>query len=132
MPHHDPVAEMITHIKNASRAGKESLLVSYSSFKESILELLQKEGFIQSVSKKGTKVPSRHLEVTLIYRNGTPKITDVQRISKPSKRIYRKSDEIVPVRQGYGISVVSTPKGVLSDRQARKEKVGGELLFKIW
>jgi small subunit ribosomal protein S8 len=87
------------------------------------------EGYLKSVSKKKT---SPILEVVLNYHNGESKIKDVERISKPSRRVYMGFEEIHPARGGYGKMILSTPKGIMADRQAVKEKVGGEVLFKIW
>ncbi|HYC34455.1 MAG TPA: 30S ribosomal protein S8, partial [Candidatus Paceibacterota bacterium] len=82
-------------------------------------------------SKKGKKVV-KTLEVELMYEEGKPRITDVERVSKFSRRVYQGAKDLKPVRNGYGIMVLTTPKGILSDKTARKEKVGGEALFKIW
>jgi small subunit ribosomal protein S8 len=127
----DPIADLINILKTGSVARKESVTVPHSNLKESILEVLQKEGFVKSFSKKGKKV-QKTIEVELVYEAGKPKITGAARVSKPSKRSYLGVKEITPVRQGYGRLIVSTPKGILSDATARKEKVGGEPLFKIW
>ena len=127
----DPIADMIIRIKNAGNSHKESLSIPYSNLKFEICTLLEKEGFIKSVSKKGKKV-SKSLEVELITEGYQPHIQGVKRVSKPSRRVYRKSDEIRPVRNGYGRLIFSTPKGLLTDVSARKAKVGGEALFQIW
>jgi len=127
----DPIAEMIVRIKNASAARKDSVLITYSKLKSNILDVLEKNGFVSGIVKKGKKIP-KLLEATLVYEDSHPKITDLERVSKPSKRVYRKYTEITPIQQGFGISVLSTPKGILTDREARKEKVGGEVLFNIW
>jgi small subunit ribosomal protein S8 len=100
--------------------------------RESILVTLEKAGFIKSFSKKGKKV-IKTIEVELAYEDDkSPKIQGAQQVSKYSRRLYYKADEIFPVRNGYGSLVITTPKGVMTDREARKEKVGGEPLFKIW
>jgi len=127
----DPISDMIVQIKNASSAGKESVILPYSKLKLSILETLQKEGFVKSFSKKGKKV-IKFIEVILAQENGEAKIHDVQRISKSSRRVYQKAKDIRGVKNGFGILVLSTPKGIMSDKTARAEKVGGEALFKIW
>lgn len=127
----DPISDFIIRIKNASNASKASVSVPYSQMKASIADVLVKEGFLKSAAKKGKKV-AKNLEVELAYDNGAPKITDVLRVSKPSKRLYYGYESIRPVRQGYGRLILTTPKGILTDREARKEKVGGEPLFKIW
>ena len=96
-----------------------------------VAETLVKEGFLKSISKKGKKVV-KLLELELAYDGKTPKIHDVMRISKLSRRIYQKAKSIRSVRQGYGRLILSTPKGILSDREAKKANIGGEALFKIW
>jgi len=127
----DPLADMITSIKNAGNAGKDELLVPYSKVKESVVKVLEKEGYVKSVSKiaKGGR---NYLAIGLIMENRVPRIRDVKRISKPSKRVYKKYSEIRPVKNGYGLLVISTPEGVMTGRDARKAGVGGEVLFTIW
>lgn len=105
--------------------------VPQSKFIESIASLLKQEGFIKDFTKKG-KSTIKSLEVELLYEDGSPRITDVVRVSKFSKRVYKGSKDIKPVRNGFGILVLTTPRGILSDKLAKKEKVGGEALFKIW
>ncbi|MDB5194567.1 MAG: ribosomal protein small subunit ribosomal protein [Parcubacteria group bacterium] len=127
----DPISDLIIKLKNAGNAGRNTVVIGYSQIKESILEVLKKEGFVKSFRKLSVKgKPS--LEISLILDNRIPKIKDVKRVSKPSKRVYMKSSEIRLVKQGYGALVLSTPAGVLSGREARKQKVGGEALFQIW
>lgn len=127
----DNISDFIIQLKNASLARKPSFTVPYSKFKASIAEVLKKEGFIKDFSKKGKKV-LKNLEVELVYENNEPKVNDVQRVSKVSKRIYFGADQIRSVRQGFGKLILTTPKGIMTDREARKQKVGGEPLFKIW
>ena len=127
----DPISDMIVQIKNASSAGKESVVLPYSKLKLTILDVLMKEGFVKSFGKKGKKVV-KFIEVVLAEENGEPKIHEVQRISKSSRRVYQKAKDIRGVKNGFGILVLSTPKGIMSDKTARMEKVGGEALFKIW
>ena len=127
----DTIAQLIIELKNGNNARKASVSFPYSKFRESVLETLKKAGYVSSISKKGKKV-IKTLEVELIYKEGTPKITDVKLVSKRSRRIYVKSDEAHPVRHGFGSMIISTPSGILTDYEARKQKVGGEALFKIW
>ena len=101
----------------------------YSKLKEAIANVLVTEGYLKSVNKKKS---SPTLEVVLNYHNGESKVKEVQRISKPSRRIYKGFEDIHPMKGGFGKTIFSTPKGILTDRQAIKEKVGGEVLFKIW
>lgn len=118
-------------IKNGSLAGKESVTVPFSSLKLAIGECLAKEGYVKQISKK---VRKNHpvLEIELIYTDKKPKISEVERISKQSRRVYFGMKDIYPVRGGTGLLVLSTPKGVLSGNAARKEQVGGEALFRVW
>lgn len=127
----DTIADMIIRIKNAGMAEKPSVLISYSKMKFAITELLKREGYIKDYSKKGKKV-TKFIEIGLLYEDGKPKIQGIERISKFSRRIYQKAKKLRPVRQGFGTLVLTTPKGILSDKEAKKENVGGEALFKIW
>ena len=127
----DPIADMIVRIKNASDSKKESVVFPYSKLKVAVLDVLQKEGFIKSFGKKGKKI-AKFIEVGLVYNDGTPKIMGVERVSKTSKRVYQKSKEINKVKSGLGSLILSTPKGIMTDKQAKVENVGGEALFKIW
>ena len=127
----DSIANMIISIKNAGTAGKESILLPYTKLKEAIANVLLKENYIKSVSKK-KKLNNKILEIGIIYIDHKPKIQGVQRISKFSKRVYQKSGAIRSFKSGYGRVILSTNKGILTDKQAVKEKVGGEALFKIW
>ena len=127
----DKIANMLIMIKNANGREHESITVPYSKLKHAIASCLLKEGYISSFSKK-TKRNHPVLEVGLAYANGAPRVTDVVRVSKPSRRMYMGVKEIKLVKNGHGIVVLSTPKGILSGKDARKEMVGGEILFKLW
>lgn len=127
----DPIANMIVSIKNAGEAGLKSVVVPYSNLKHEIGTLLVKEGYLESVAKKGKKAV-KSIELTISYKDKKPKINGVERISKISRRVYVKSKDIKPVRQGYGIIVVSTPKGIMTGKEARRGNLGGEAMFKIW
>ncbi len=128
----DPIADFIIRIKNANTAGKDTVVVSHSKVKEAIATVLHKEGYLKSVEKKQGKTAVASLEVGLVYEGGKPRIQGVERVSKLSKRMYLGAGDIKPVRNGYGRLILTTPKGVLTDKEARKQKVGGEALFKIW
>ncbi len=127
----DQIANMINMIKNANRASHEVVVVPHSKIKQSIADCLVREGFIASASKK-MKGGFPVLEIGLAYVDGTPKVQGVDRVSKSSCRMYTGVKEIRPVKYGHGIMVLTTPKGILTDKQARKEMVGGEVLFKMW
>ena len=118
-------------MKNASTAGKATVAFPYSKLKSAILECLKKEGYVSSIAKK-VKGGVPMLEATLVYTDSAPKISEVERVSKQSKRVYFSMKDIHTVRNGSGLLVLSTPKGIMSGKQARKEQVGGEALFKIW
>lgn len=126
----DRIADLINRLKIASRSKLETTSVPATALVERILEALKKEGFITDFSKKGKKIKT--LEVVLAYEGGSPKIQDAIRVSKPSRRMYMGVADVAPVRQGYGRLIITTPKGIMSDVEARKERVGGEPLFKIW
>jgi len=125
----DPIADMLTRIRNASAAHNTATVIPYSKIKYAIAEILAREGWIESVGKYAKK-GKRQFDIALDEKNRP--LSGVRRISKPSKRIYRGWQELRPVRQGYGMSVISTPKGLLTDKEARKSKVGGEVLLEIW
>lgn len=127
----DQIANMMNTIKNASRAKHESVVITFSKLKLAIAECLVKEGYLSSINKK-TKNGFPILELILTYQNGQPKINEVERVSKSSRRVYHGVKDLKYVRNGYGRLILSTPKGILTDKEARKELVGGEALFKIW
>ena len=128
----DPISELIIGVKNAGKANKEFVKFPYSKFKNAVADVLKKEGYIKSVSKIG-KAPKRVLEIGVAYKSkNVPKIKDVKRVSKLSKRIYSDAGGIQSVKRGYGSLIMSTSKGVMTGKQARKINVGGEALFKIW
>lgn len=127
----DPISNMLIMIKNASLAGKDTVAFPYSNLKNAIAECLKKEGYVKEVSKK-VKKGKPALEVTLLYPDKKPKIKQVERISKQSKKVYFGIKDIHSVKGGSGLLVLSTPKGILSGKDAKKEQVGGEALFEIW
>ena len=127
----DPISDMIVRIKNASDSRKESVVFPYSALKLAISDALFKEGFIQSFGKKGKKIV-KFIEIVLSYENDEPKIKGVERVSKTSKRIYYGSKDIPRIKNGYGRLILSTPKGIMTDKAAKEANVGGEALFKIW
>jgi len=128
----DTIANMLIMLKNAGLAGRQTVVIPHSKLKEAIAQCLVKGKFVASASKKTLEGGKAVLEVTLTRMGDAPKIQQVERISKPSKRVYIKAKDIKPVRQGFGMMVLSTPKGVLIADDARKQLVGGEALFRIW
>ena len=126
---------MLNRIKNAQAVYAERVLVPFSNMNLRIAQLLNTQGYLASVERRTKKVgQSEHeyLDLELKYDEREGAISGVKVVSKPSRRMYVKTSELKPVRSGRGIAVLSTPKGILSSVQARKEKVGGELLFEIW
>ncbi len=127
----DPIADMIIRIKNALMAGHDRVVVPHSKIKESLAQILKAEGYIKDVVVEPTK-PQATIIVELKYVGEQPAITDVKRLSRPGRRLYAGAKDLPRVLNGYGITVVSTSKGILTDAQARKENAGGELLCQIW
>ncbi len=128
----DSISNLIIHLKNSNSAGLESATITYSKMKLDILKLLEKEGYVGKVKEVGKKDEKRFIEVELLYVNKKPAITNVKRISRLSKRAYVKAKEIVPVKNGYGLLVITTPKGVMTGKEAKTQNLGGEILFSIW
>lgn len=123
--------DLIIKIKNAQQAKKEKLKVPYSNMDMAILEILSKYGYIGELAKKG-RMPKRVIEIKLAYEDGLGVIGGVKIISKPSRRFYAGYTGIKLVKQGHGLGLISTPKGIMAFHEARKQKVGGQLLFEIW
>lgn len=128
----DPIADFLIKIKNAGLSGHENITVPHSAIKETIAELLVKNGFLKSFAKK-RRNNHKILEAEIQYAEAkTPRINDVMRVSKPSKRVYQGVGAIRSFKNGLGLIAFSTPKGILTDKEAKREKIGGEVLFKIW
>ena len=127
----DPLGDMLTRIRNGQRAKKDSVLSPASKLRANVLEVLQREGYIRGYSADDSgKHPA--LRIELKYFEGEPAIKHVARVSKPGRRVYAGSKELPVVRNGLGITIVSTPKGVLSDAEARNENVGGEVRAEVF
>jgi small subunit ribosomal protein S8 len=127
----DPIADMLVIIKNGQATNKPFVVFSYSKIKLEIAKILEAEGYLGSIQKRSKK-NLKLIEVALVYQNKEPRISGIKRISKPSRRIYKSTKEIFRVKNGIGIAIYSTSKGLLSDENARKQKVGGELMLEIW
>lgn len=123
----DPIADALIRIKNGYLAGSQKVDVRYSRLVLQIIKLLEKEGFVEKVSQNINVI-----EVTLKYTNRKPALTEVKRVSKPSLRIYKGVKELPRVLNGLGFAIVSTPKGVITDKESRKQNVGGEVLALVW
>jgi len=126
---HDTIGDFLTTIRNASAAQKETCTVQYSKIRKGIAEILLEDGYIKAVNIVDD---GKKLEIKLKYVSQTPAITGLQRHSTPGRRMYYGSQEIPRVLGGLGIAIMTTSKGILRDRDARKQKLGGELLCKVW
>ena len=127
----DPIADMLTRIRNANQMRHETVDMPASKLKKEVLELLKKEGYITDVKVVQGDVQNT-LRVTLKYQKNERVVKGLKRISKPGLRVYAKTNEIPKVLNGLGIAVISTSHGVMTDREARKLKVGGEILAYVW
>jgi len=127
----DPITDMLNRIRNAQAVLKETVDISFSNLKYEIAKILEKEKFINKAEKKGKKT-KKIIEITLKYHEKIPAISGLKRISKPGQRIYKPVKQIKKVKGGYGIAIISTSKGLMTDKEARKQKLGGEVLCEVW
>ena len=127
----DPIGDLLIQIKNAGMAGKPEVVVPFSRLKLSIAKILAREGYIGNIEKVGSD-PKSMLRISLQYNHKVHAISDVKRRSKPGLRIYVKKDEIPVVVGGLGSAILSTPKGIMTGREAKKLGIGGELLCEVW
>ena len=127
----DPLGDMLTRIRNGQRARKDSVLTPASKLRARVLDVLQREGYIRGYSEEQMG-PAAGIRIELKYFEGQPAIKHVARVSKPGRRIYSGSNDLPRVMNGLGITIVSTPKGVLSDAEAREQNVGGEVLAEVF
>lgn len=127
----DSITDMLNRIRNAQAVLKPTVDVPFSDLKYEIAKILEKRGFIEKTEKKGKKI-RKILEIVLKYDDKSPAISGLKRVSRPGQRIYKGFEELRSVRQGYGIAIVSTSKGLLTDKEARKNKLGGEVLCEVW
>lgn len=128
----DPIGDLLTRIRNGQRARKDSVTTPASKLRARVLDVLQREGYIRGYSEEGEEVADKALRVDLKYFEGKPAIQHVSRVSKPGRRVYSGANELPRIRNGLGIVIVSTPRGVLSDAEAREANVGGELLAQVF
>lgn len=136
----DPITDMLNRIRNALMVLHPQVSLPFSNLKYEIAKILEKQGLIEKIEKKGRKT-KKILEITLKYQKETPEegegkmkpvISGLKRISKPGQRIYARAGKMKPVRGGYGMAIISTPKGLMTDKEARKQKLGGEIICEIW
>ncbi len=128
----DPIGDMLTRIRNAGMRGKSTVMVPASKMRVRVLEVLASEGYIRGF-EHGTDVRDHPtIEISLKYFEGAPAIREMKRVSKPGRRVYAGANDLPSVRQGLGVSIVSTPQGVMSDANARAANVGGEVLCTVF
>jgi small subunit ribosomal protein S8 len=127
----DPLGDMLTRIRNGQQARKDSILTPASKLRTHVLDVLQREGYIRGYSEEEL-AGQKGLRIELKYFEGQPAIQHVSRVSRPGRRVYSGAQELPRVRNGLGITIVSTPKGVLSDAEARTQNVGGEVLAEVF
>lgn len=127
----DPIADMLTRIRNAIAVNKNEITLPHSNIKESVSRILKEADFISEVKVDG-KEPQKELHLWLAEEGKSPKITEIERISKPGRRSYAKAKEIPVVKQGRGVVIVSTSKGMMSGENAKKNQIGGELICKVY
>lgn len=132
MSMNDPLGDMLTRIRNAQMRGKSTVRTPASKIRGWVLDVLKNEGYIRGYESAEGARGLPELEISLKYFDGEPVIRELKRVSKPGRRVYAGVKDIPSVRQGLGIAIVSTPKGVMSDAQARTENVGGEVLCRVF
>ncbi|MBI1971320.1 MAG: 30S ribosomal protein S8 [Candidatus Wildermuthbacteria bacterium] len=127
----DPIADMLTRIRNGQLVLKDQVSVPFSRVKFEIAKVLEGEGFVRAAEIRGRK-GRKEIEVNLKYEDKIPAISGVRRVSKPGQRIYASISEMGRVKRGGGVVIVSTSKGIMADKEARKQNIGGEVLCEIW
>lgn len=132
MPLSDPLGDLLTRIRNGQRAQKTTVNSPASKLRANVLEVLQREGYIRGYSRQEIRKGIAELTIELKYANGSPVIQQISRVSKPGRRVYSKVAELPSVYNGLGIAILSTPRGVLSDTEARQHQVGGEVLCTVF
>ena len=132
MTMNDPLGDMLTRIRNAQMRGKSIVISPASALRARVLEVLLSEGYIRGYEKKSTSNGQGEFEISLKYYEGEPVIRELKRVSKPGRRVYASVKNLPRVRNGLGISVLSTPKGIMADHDARDANVGGEVLFTVF
>ncbi len=126
----DPIADMLTRIRNASMVHKKEVVVPFSKIKMAIATILVREGYLGKAEMKEDRHP--FMVITLKYDNGEPVIQHIKRLSSPGARLYIKKDKVKRILNGYGVAILSTPQGLLTDAEARKAEVGGELICEVY
>lgn len=128
----DPLGDMLTRIRNAQRARQTRVVAPASSLRANVLDVLKREGYIRAWKIEDVRPGVRQLEIELKYSDGEPAIKEISRVSKPGRRVYSKIKDLPKHYNGLGISILSTPRGVMSDTEARAANVGGEVLCRVF
>lgn len=128
----DPLGDMLTRIRNGQMAKKSSIIAPASKLRANVLEVLKREGFIRGYEQFENRPGVNELKIELKYAEGEPAIQEISRVSTPGRRVYSKIKDLNSVYNGLGISIISTPRGVMSDAEAREANVGGEVLCKVF
>jgi small subunit ribosomal protein S8 len=132
MPANDPVGDMIARIRNAGERRRSKVVTPASKMRQRVLDVLQSEGYIRGYSRSEDAQGFAQFEIELKYYDGQPVIAEIARVSKPGRRVYSSIDDLKPIKNGLGISILSTSKGVMSDTAARDANVGGEVLCRVY
>ena len=132
MTYSDPIGDMFTRIRNGQMRNLNSVEIPSSNFRKNILEILKSEGYIKDYFIEKNLNNKTSLKISLKYYEGNPVIKEIKRISKPGRRVYSKATSIPKIMNGLGLAILSTPKGVMSDSEARKKNVGGEIICRIF
>ena len=128
----DPLGDMLTRIRNAQQRRRPKVVTPASNLRARVLDVLAEEGYIRGYTRTDHKTGLSEIEIELKYTNGMPAIREIERVSKPGRRVYSPLRDIPTVANGLGVAILSTPKGVMSDTRAREEKVGGEILCNVF
>ena len=128
----DPLGDMLTRIRNGQRARKDNISSPASKLRSNVLDVLKREGYIRNYSQHELRPGVSQIEIELKYHEGEPVIREISRVSKPGRRVYSKIKDLQRVYNGLGIAILSTPRGVLSDNEAREQNVGGEVLCQVF
>ena len=132
MTYTDPIGDMFARIRNGQMRNLNSVIIPSSNFRKNILEILKSEGYIKDFFIEKTVNNKTSLRISLKYYEGDPVIKEIKRISKPGRRVYSRANSIPRVMNGLGLAILSTPKGVMSDVEARKQNVGGEIICRVF
>lgn len=128
----DPLGDMLTRIRNGQRASKSTVIAPSSKFRCNVLEVLKREGYIRGFEEYDVRTGIKEVRIELKYHEGEPVIQEIKRVSTPGRRVYSKIKDLPTFYNGLGISVISTPQGVMSDAEARAANVGGEVLCRVF